>query len=80
MNQFEPPIHWNDHEDTAQKLYEKFGDDFTESKIYRVRFTDLLEWILTLPHFEGKKEESNEGHLEMIQSAWVYEWRDNQKK
>jgi Fe-S-cluster formation regulator IscX/YfhJ len=33
-----------------------------------------------LPHFEGKKEESNEGHLEMIQSAWVYEWRDNQKK
>ena len=64
----------------TQKLYEKFGDDFTESKIYRVRFTDLLEWILTLPHFEGKKEESNEGHLEMIQSAWVYEWRDNQKK
>jgi FeS assembly protein IscX len=61
-------------------LYEKFGDDFTESKIYRVRFTDLLEWILTLPHFEGKKEESSEGHLEMIQSAWVYEWRDNQKK
>jgi FeS assembly protein IscX len=47
---------------------------------YRVRFTDLLEWILTLPHFEGKKEESSEGHLEMIQSAWVYEWRDNQKK
>ena len=63
----------------AQKLYEKFGDDFTESKIYRVRFTDLLEWVLSLPHFEGKKEESNEGHLEMIQSAWVYEWRDNQK-
>ena len=33
MTQFEPPIHWNDHEDIAQKLYEKFGDDFTESKI-----------------------------------------------
>jgi len=29
MNQFEPPIQWNDHEDIAQKLYEKFGDDFT---------------------------------------------------
>ena len=27
----------------------------------------------------GKPEESNEGHLEMIQSSWVYEWRDNQK-
>jgi len=57
MTHFEPPIHWADHEDIAQKLYERFGDDFNE----------------------GKREESNEGHLEMIQSAWVYEWRDNQK-
>jgi FeS assembly protein IscX len=39
----------------------------------------LLEWILTLEGFVGKREESNEGHLEMIQSTWVYEWRDNQK-
>ena len=62
MSHFEPPIYWNDHEDIAMKLYERFGDDFTESRIDRVRFTDLLEW-----------------HLEMIQSAWVYEWRDNQK-
>ena len=29
---FEPPIHWNDYEDIAMKLYERFGDDFTESK------------------------------------------------
>lgn len=79
MNHFEPPIHWNDYEDIALKLYERFGDDFSESKIYRVRFTDLLEWVLQVPGFEGKREESNEGHLEMIQSAWVYEWRDNQK-
>ena len=79
MNQFEPPIHWNDYEDIAQKLYEKFGDDFNEGKIYRVRFTEMLEWVLTLPNFEGTREQSTEGHLEMIQSAWVYEWRDNQK-
>jgi len=79
MTHFEPPIHWNDHEDIAQKLYERFGDDFNEGKIYRIRFTDLLEWILQIPNFEGKREESTEGHLEMIQSAWVYEWRDNQK-
>ena len=79
MSQFEPPIHWNDHEDIAMSLYEKFGPEYGESKIYRVRFTDLLDWVLSLPHFEGKKEESSEGHLEMIQSAWVYEWRDNQK-
>lgn len=78
MQQYEPPIYWSDHEDIALKLYEKFGDAFDEGKIYRVRFTDLLEWVLTLPHFAGKREECNEGHLEMIQSKWVYEWRDNQ--
>jgi FeS assembly protein IscX len=75
---FALPIHWADHEDIAIELYEKFGDDFSESKIYRLRFTDLLEWILTLPNFEGTREQSTEGHLEQIQSAWVYEWRDNQ--
>lgn len=75
----EPPIYWNDHEDIALKLYERFGADFDESKIYRIRFTDLLEWVLEIDGFEGKREESNEGHLEMIQSAWVYEWRGNNK-
>jgi FeS assembly protein IscX len=78
MTHFEPPIHWNDYEDIALKLYERFGNDFNEGKIYRLRFTDLLEWIMQIPGFVGKREESNEGHLEMVQSAWVYEWRDNQ--
>ena len=79
MGQYEPPIYWKDYEDIAQKLYEHFGDNFNEGKIYRIRFTDLLEYVLKIPGFAGKREESNEGHLEMIQSAWVYEWRDNQK-
>ncbi|MBK0384510.1 Fe-S cluster assembly protein IscX [Pedobacter sp. SD-b] len=80
MNQdkFALPIHWNDYEDIAMGLYEKFGDGYGESKIYRVRFTDMMDWVLALPHFKGTKEECNEGHLEQIQSAWVYEWRDNQ--
>jgi len=72
------PINWADHEDIAIKLYERFGDDFTEGKIYRIRFTDLLQWILEIPNFEGKKEDSSENHLEQIQAKWVYEWRDNQ--
>lgn len=80
MQPFEPPIHWSDYEDIAQKLYEKMGNEMTESKIYRIRFTELMNLVLELPHFIGKKEECNEGHLEMIQSSWVYEWRDNQKK
>ena len=75
---FAPPINWNDYEDIALGLYEKFGDDFTESKIYRIRFTELLDWVLTIPNFAGTREQANEGHLEQIQAAWVYEWRDNQ--
>ncbi|MGB4775251.1 MAG: Fe-S cluster assembly protein IscX [Daejeonella sp.] len=75
---FELPIYWGDYEDIAMGLYEKFGNDFNESKIYRIRFTDLLEWVLSLPNFKGTREECNEGNLEQIQSAWVYEWRDNQ--
>lgn len=72
------PISWADHEDIAMKLYERFGDEFGESQIYRIRFTDLIEWVLEIPTFEGTREESNEGHLEQIQAKWVYEWRDNQ--
>ena len=73
------PIHWADHEYIAMKLYERFGDDFTEGKIYRIRFTELLEWILEIPNFADPREQSTEAHLEQIQAKWVYEWRDNQK-
>ena len=74
----ELPINWTDYEDIEMKLYERFGDEFGEKQIYRIRFTELLEWILEIPEFVGTREDSNEGHLEMIQSQWVYEWRDNQ--
>ena len=76
-DKFALPIQWNDYEDIAMSLYEKFGDDFSESKIYRIRFTDLHKWALEIPNFEGKPSESTEGHLEMIQTAWVNEWRAN---
>ncbi len=71
------PIHWTDHEDIAIKLYERFGDSFDEGKIYRIRFTELLEWVMEIPNFAGKREDCSEGHLEQIQAKWVYEWRDN---
>ena len=71
------PIHWTDHEDIAMKLYDRFGAEFNESKIYRIRFTDLLNWILEIPNFVGTREQSNEAHLEQVQAKWVYEWRDN---
>ena len=71
------PISWADHEDVAMALYDRFGADFNESNIYRVRFTELVNWVLEIPHFEGLREESNEAHLEQIQAKWVYEWRSN---
>jgi FeS assembly protein IscX len=71
------PIHWADHEDIAMALYDRFGAEFNESHIYRIRFTDLLEWILEIPNFAGNREGSTEGHLEQIQAKWVYEWRAN---
>lgn len=72
------PIEWTDFEDIGMGLYDKFGDEFTESNIYRIRFTDLIDWVLELPNFVGKREDCNEGYLEQIQAKWVYEWRDNQ--
>ena len=51
------PITWSDHEDVAMALYARFGDDFNESKIYRVRFTELIEWVLEITHFTGRREE-----------------------
>lgn len=73
------PIYWPDHEDIAMKLYERFGDDFDEGKIYRIRFTELIEWILEISNFAGKREDCNEAHLEQIQAKWVYEWRSNNR-
>ena len=73
------PIGWAEHEDVAMALYDRFGAEFDESKIYRVRFTELLQWIMEIPNFEGKREDSNEAHLEQIQAKWVYEWRANNK-
>lgn len=72
------PIYWADHEDIAIQLYERFGDDFSEGKIYRIRFTELIDWCLEIPNFASTREECNEGHLEQIQAKWVYEWRENQ--
>lgn len=72
------PFGWPDHEDIAIALYDRFGDEFGQDKIYRIRFTDLLDWIVEIPQFTGTREQSTEEHLEQIQAKWVYEWRENQ--
>lgn len=65
---------YSDVEDIGIALYETRP----QQDPLTVRFTDLLEWVLALPGFEGKREQCNEGKLEAIQMAWYEEWKDNQ--
>ena len=60
---FEPPITWSDYEDIAMKLYERFGDDFNEGKIYRIRFTDLHKWVMEIPGSKVKLIKAQKGIL-----------------
>ena len=65
---------WEDIDDIAIELYDKYP----EKKPLEVRFTDLLDFILGLNGFKGKRESSNEAKLETIQMTWLEEWQDNQ--
>lgn len=65
---------WKDTDDIAIALYEKNPDQDP----LKIRFTDLLDRVLALENFTGKREESNEAKLESIQMAWLEEYQDNQ--
>ena len=45
MSHYEPPIHWNDHEDIALKLYERFGDDFND-KFCNVKDNEVVVYLV----------------------------------
>lgn len=65
---------WQDFDDIGLSLYEAHP----EINPLNVRFTDLHQWIISLPDFEDDPIKSNEGKLEAIQMAWLEEWKDNQ--
>jgi FeS assembly protein IscX len=64
-----PKLTWQDAEDIALALDEKFPqvDPLT------VRFTDLRDWVLALPDFGDTAAACSEGKLEAIQMAWLEE-------
>lgn len=64
------PLHWNDPEDIALELIERFPDKDPLS----LRFTDLREMVVSLPDFSDDPKVSSEGILEAIQMAWYEEW------
>ncbi len=68
-----PNLTWNDLEDIAYALSEKYPDQDPSF----IRFTDLHKWITELDEFSDDPKKSNEAKLEAIQAAWVDEYRDN---
>jgi len=64
---------WDQPEDIALALYEKFPDQDP----LRVRFTDLHRWVTELEGFDDDPAASSEGKLEAIQMAWYEEWQAN---
>jgi len=69
-----PKLTWNDLEDIALALSDKFPD---QDPSY-IRFTDLHKWITELDQFDDDPKKSNEAKLEAIQTAWLDEYKDTQ--
>ena len=69
-----PKLTWDQSENIAFALYEKFPNvDPTN-----IRYTDLHKWITEIEDFSDDPMKSNEAKLEAIQMAWLEEFKDNQ--
>lgn len=68
-----PKLTWNDLEQIAYALHEKFPD---KDPTY-IRFTDLHKWITELDDFDDDPLKSNEAKLERIQMVWLEEYQDS---
>jgi FeS assembly protein IscX len=60
---------WTDVRDIAIALEEQYP----ENDNINVRFTDLRQWVLNLPGFQGAPDGCNEKILEAIQACWIEE-------
>jgi FeS assembly protein IscX len=65
-------IDWNDTEEIAMQLTERHP----ETDPLTIRFTDLHQWVTSIPGFIGDPQKSNEKILEAIQMAWHEEYKD----
>ena len=65
-------IDWNDTEEIGLQLMELHPD----IDPLTIRFTDLHQWVTTIPGFIGDPQKSNEKILEAIQMAWHEEYKD----
>jgi len=60
---------WTDSREIAILLSEKFPDQDPKA----IRFTDLHQWVMSLPGFDDDPNRSGEKILEAIQMAWIDE-------
>ena len=70
-----PKLTWNQIDDIALSLQEKFP----ELDPTHIRYTDLHKWITELDGFDDDAMASSEGKLEAIQMAWLDEYQDSQE-
>ena len=62
-------MNWSDTFEIVDILCEQFPDEDPK----KILFIDLMNMVLSLEGFEGKKENCNERILEAIQSLWIEE-------
>jgi FeS assembly protein IscX len=60
---------WSDTREIAEALLKAHE----QIDPLRIRFTDLRQWVLSLPGFEDDPRRCNEKILEAIQMAWIDE-------
>ncbi len=61
---------WTDSTLIAEELYDKYPD--VDPK--KIRFTDLMQWVLELDGFTDNESNCGERILEAIQMAWIEEY------
>jgi len=62
-------MQWTDTRQIAEGLLAAHGQIDPQ----RIRFTDLYQWVLSLPGFQDHTQRCNEKILEAIQMAWIDE-------
>ena len=60
---------WTDTQRIAEALY----DEYPDVDPVKIRFTDLMEWVLALEGFDDNPAHCGEKILEAIQQAWIDE-------
>ncbi len=62
-------MRWTEIQEIAIGLEERYPD----ADNVNLRFTDLRQWVMSLPGFNDSPDGCNEKILEAIQAAWLEE-------